>query len=212
MSENSLLTLITNPRAFFEALEAQPVKLLVPGLFVLVTALVSAISAYQISGLVSQMMPELRSMGPLLGGIGAISTLVIVLLMWVIYTAVFFAISMAFKGQGDFGRLLSYVGYGYLPQAIGSIVGLVLTWNLLSNLRVPSITDPTMIAEWTQSLMKDPTMQLATAVGLLFLLWSANIWIFGVRSGRKVSFRDAAITVGVPVLLYVLYTVYTMVS
>ncbi len=211
MSETSLLTLVTNPRAFFESLEERPVGLLVPALFVLLTALISAVSAYQISAIVAQMMPQLRGMGPVIGGIGAISALVVVLLMWVIYTAIFFAISMAFNGRGDFGRLLSYVGYGFLPQAIGGIVALVLSWSLLSNLRVPSITDPAMISEWTQSLMKDPSMRLASAISLLFLLWSANIWIFGVRSGRKLSTRDAVITVGIPVLLYVLYTIYTLV-
>lgn len=211
MSDVSILTLLTNPRVFFESLEERPVSLLMPALFVIATALVSAVSAYQISSIVSKMMPELEGMGPVLGGIGAFSALVVVLLMWVIYTAIFFVISLVFKGQGDFGRLLSYVGYGFLPQAIGSLVSLALSWSFISNLRVPAITDPQMIAEWTQALTKDPSMQLSSAVGLLFLVWTANIWIFGVRTGRKLSTRDAVITVGVPTLLFIAYTVVTMV-
>ena len=95
---------------------------------------------------------------------------------------------------------------------IGGAVTLVLTWSYLSDLRVPSLTDPAAIQEWTQSLLQNPTMQPASAVTLLFLLWSANIWIFGVRTGRKISTRDAAMTVGVPVLLYILYTVSTQVA
>jgi len=211
MSDVSILTLLTNPRRFFESLEERPVSLLRPALFVIVTAFISALSAYQISSLVATMMPELQGMGPLLGGIGAFSAFVMVLLMWVIYTAIFFAISMVFRGQGTFGRLLSYVGYGFLPQAIGGLISFALSWDLLSNLRVPSITDPTMIAEWTQSLMKDPTMRLASGISLLFILWSANIWIFGVRTGRRLSTRDAVITVGLPTLLFVVYSIVTMV-
>jgi hypothetical protein len=59
--------------------------------------------------------------------------------------------------------------------------------------------------------MKDPTMRLASGISLLFILWSANIWIFGVRTGRRLSTRDAVITVGLPTLLFVVYSIVTMV-
>ena len=210
----SLVTLVTDPRAFFEALEGGPVSLRVPALIVFIVGVLGAITGYQMSSVVINALdiPGMEGLGGVMGAIGAISALIVVFLFWVIYTAVFFVISMAFKGRGDFNRLLAYVGYGHLPQIIGGAVSLVLTWSYLSNLRVPSLTDPAAIQEWTQSLLQNPTMQLASAVGLLFLLWSANIWIFGVRTGRKLSTRDAAITVGVPVLLYILYTVYTLVA
>ena len=55
MSDVSILTLLTNPRVFFESLEERPVSLLMPALFVIATALVSAVSAYQISSIVSKM-------------------------------------------------------------------------------------------------------------------------------------------------------------
>ena len=210
----SLVTLVTNPRAFFEALEGQPVSLRLPALIVVVVGVLGAITGYQMSSVVVNALdiPGMEGLGGVLGAIGALSALIVVFLFWVVYTAVFFVISMAFNGRGDFNRLLAYVGYGHLPQIIGGAVTLVLTWSFLSNLRAPSLTDPTAIQEWTQSLLQNPTMQLAGAVSLLFLLWSANIWIFGVRTGRKLSTRDAAITVGVPVLLYILYTVYTLVA
>ena len=208
------MTLVTDPRGFFEALEGRPVSLRVPALIVFVIGVLGAITGYQMSSVVINALdiPGMEGLGGVMGAIGAISALIAVFLFWVVYTAVFFVISMAFNGRGDFNRLLAYVGYGHLPQVIGGAVTLVLTWSYLSNLRVPSLTDPAAIQEWTQSLMQNPTMQLASAVSLLFLLWSANIWIFGVRTGRKLSTRDAAITVGVPVLLYILYIVYTQVA
>jgi hypothetical protein len=212
MSAQSLLTVLTNPRAFFEDLDERPVGLLVPALIVLAGGIISAIAAYQIAAVTARMIPALGEMGGVIGIIGGISALIMGMLMWVIIAAIFFVISMAFKGTGDFRRLLAYVGYGELPQVIGSVAYLALTWNFIGNLRVPSITDPQMIAEWTSALMKDPTMRLASVVALVFLLWSANIWIFGVRSSRRLSMRDAAITVGVPTLLYVVYTLYTLVA
>lgn len=210
----SLLELVTNPRGFFEALETEPVSLRVPFLIVVAVGIVGAIAAYQMSlTLMSAMeIPGVEGLGGVIGAVGAISGLIGTLLFWVIYTAVFYVISMAFNGQGDFNRLLAYVGYGHLPQVIGGIVATALTWNFVSNLQIPSLTDPEAIQEWTQSLLQNPTMQLASVVSLLFLLWSANIWIFGVRSGRKLSTRDAAITVLVPVLIYLLYTVFTLVA
>lgn len=205
----SLLELVTNPRGFFEALETGPVSLLVPFLIVFAVGVVGAITAYLVSATLMSAMeiPGVEGLGGVIGAVGAISALIGTLLFWVIYTAVFYVISMAFKGQGDFNRLLAYVGYGHLPQVVGGIITAALTWSYLSDLRVPSLTDPGAIQEWTQSLLQNPTMQVSTAVALLFLLWSANIWIFGVRSGRKLSTRDAAITVLVPVLIYILVTI-----
>jgi hypothetical protein len=42
------------------------------------------------------------------------------------------------------------------------------------------------------------------------MLWSAHIWIFGMKHARGLSPRDAAICVGVPVVLYVLYLTYNL--
>ncbi len=210
----SIMELFTNPRGFFEALEANPVSLRVPALIVLAIGVLGAISAYQLFALLMSAMaiPGVEGLGGVFGIVGAISALIFTLLMWVIYTAIFFVISIAFKGRGDFNRLLSYVGYGHLPQVIGGVISLFLTWSFLSTLRVPALTTPEAIAAWSMSITKDPTMQLATVVGLLFLLWSANLWIFGVRSGRNLSTRNAAISVGVPVLLFILYSIFTLVA
>jgi hypothetical protein len=62
--------------------------------------------------------------------------------------------------------------------------------------------------------MHDPAMmemtQIASIISIVFLLWSANIWISGMRNARQLSERDAALCVGIPVVLYILYMIYTM--
>jgi hypothetical protein len=52
--------------------------------------------------------------------------------------------------------------------------------------------------------------QIAMIISMVFLLWSANIWIFGMQHARKLSPRDAALSVGIPVVLYILYMVYSI--
>jgi hypothetical protein len=63
--------------------------------------------------------------------------------------------------------------------------------------------------------MNDPAMmemtQITVLISIVFLLWSANIWIFGIQKARNLSTRDSALCVVIPVAAYILYLVYTMV-
>jgi hypothetical protein len=45
---------------------------------------------------------------------------------------------------------------------------------------------------------------------MLFMLWSANIWVFGLKHARNLSTRNAVITVAIPVLAYIAYTVWQL--
>ena len=66
----------------------------------------------------------------------------------------------------------------------------------------------------TKALMHDPAMmemtQIISIISIVFLLWSANIWIFGMRNARQLSERDSALCVGIPVVVYILYIIYSM--
>jgi hypothetical protein len=71
-----------------------------------------------------------------------------------------------------------------------------------------------VVKDATTSMMNDPAMamfiQISTLITIVFLLWSANIWIFGIRHARKLSPRDAALCVGIPVVLYVIFLIYKL--
>ncbi len=62
--------------------------------------------------------------------------------------------------------------------------------------------------------MHDPAMtemtQIISVISIVFLLWSANIWISGMKNARQLSERDAALCVGIPVVIFILYTIFTM--
>ena len=218
--KKSLVNILIHPNAFFQDASAEKESLKIPGLIVLILGIISAVSAYLIGSLTAEMMAGII---PGMESIIAISTVlgafVGIFLFWVIWTGVFYLISSVFKGQGTFKRSLEFVGYGYLPQIFGVILTILVALQYLPRVVVPRITsaaaqDPQAIIDATNALMHDPAMremiQVASLISIVFLLWSANIWIAGMKSARQLSDRDAALCVGIPVVAYILYIIFTM--
>ena len=218
--KKSFVNILIHPSAFFQDGLSEKESLKIPGIIVLVLGIVSAGYAYLIGGLTGKL---LAGIVPGMESIIAISTVlgafVGIFLFWVIWTGVFYLISSFFKGQGTFKRSLEYVGYGYLPQIFGVILTILVALQYLPRVVVPRITsaaaqDPQAIIDATNALMHDPAMremiQVASLISIVFLLWSANIWIAGMKSARQLSDRDAALCVGIPVVAYILYIIFTM--
>ena len=99
------------------------------------------------------------------------------------------------------------------------ILTIIVALQYLPRVIVPQITsaaaqDPQVIIDATNALMHDPAMmemiQITSLISIVFLLWSANIWIAGMRSARQLSDRDSALCVGIPVVAYILYIIFTM--
>jgi hypothetical protein len=212
-----LLEVLTNPNAFFAAKLQDAMSLRVPALLVLISGLISGIAAYMITGITLEMLqgvlpPEAQSIAATVGGVSAfLGAVVFSLLLWVIYAAVFFGISALFKGEGEFKRTLEFVGYGYIPIIIGGIISAILMYNFVATAQLPHVTDPAALAEViTQWITSSPTVLLSSIIGILFMIWAANIWIFGLKHARNLSTKHAAITVGIPVAAYILYSVWQL--
>jgi hypothetical protein len=217
---HSLFDILIRPGAFFQDAIAEKENLTIPGLIVLSLGIVSAVYAYLIGGLTGKMMAGLM---PGMESIIAVSTILGALLgifvFWGIWTGIFYLISSFFKGKGTFKRLLEFIGYGYLPQIFGAVLTVIIAIQYIPRVIVPEITsvaaqDPQLIQEAVKALMRDPAMmemtQIISIISIVFLLWSANIWIFGIRNARQLSERDSALCVGIPVVVYILYIIYTM--
>ncbi len=218
--KHSLIDILIRPGAFFQDAIAEKESLKIPGLIVLAMGIVSAVYAYLIGGLTGKMMAGLI---PGMESIITISTifgaLFGIFVFWGIWTGVFYLISSLFKGKGTFKRSLEFIGYGYLPQIFGAILTVIVAIQYIPRVIVPEITsaaseDPQLIQEAVKTLMHDPAMmemtQIISIISIVFLLWSANIWIFGMRNARQLSERDSALCVGIPVVVYILYMIYTM--
>ena len=210
-----MIDILTNPNKFFEAKIGEEVSLKIPALIVLIIGIISGIGAYFMGGLTAKMLsgtlpPEAQAVLSFIPLSGAIAAVIFSLIFWVVFAAIFFGISCIFKGEGKFKRTLEFVGYGYIPMIFSGIIGAILLYNIVSTVHIPAVTDPAMIGEALEPLMKNPMMQLSYAISILFMLWSANIWVFGLKHARNLTTKNALITVAIPVAAYVLWTIYQM--
>jgi hypothetical protein len=215
-----LTDVLFRPDAFYENVIRGQENLKIPALIILAGGIIAAVLGYlmgvQSATMMAGIMPGMDSIILISAVVGAFLGTFI---FWLIVAGLFYIISIPFKGEGSFNRTLEVVGYGYLPQVIGSAITLIAAIEYLPRVAIPALTksaleDPAMIEAATKALMHDPAMveftQIATLIAIVFMLWSANIWIFGMKHARGLSPRDAAICVGVPVVLYVIYVIYTL--
>jgi len=154
--------------------------------------------------------PEAQAFLSFISISGAIAAVIFSFILWVIFAAIFFGISHLFKGEGKFKRTLEFVGYGYTPMIISGIISAIFIYYIVSTAHIPAVTDPAKMAEAFEPLLKSPMMQLSYAISILFMLWSANIWVFGLKHARNLTTKNALITVAIPMAAYVLWTIYQM--
>jgi len=214
MNTGFIRVLLDPGRFFEERMQGEP-GLKIPALIVLVYGLIGAVAAALTVNVIIAILPaEAQAFGAIGVAFAAVSAIVVGFLAWIICAAVFYIVSMLFRGEGTFTRTLEFTGYGLLPLIFGGIIGSAFSYQIISNLTIPPVTNPEQIAEVSESLAgtiaADPLTQIAGLVGILFVLWSANIWIFGMKYARNLSTRDAALTVGIPVALYIAYILITL--
>lgn len=216
----SITDILIKPNAFFADVIGEKEDFKLPIIILLAGGIIAAGYGYLIGGLTARMMsgavPGIEIIITLSSAIGA---LIGVFIFWLIWTGIIYLISAAFKGKGSFKRTLQVTGYGYLPQVFGSLISLIAAFEYVPRIVVPQMTaammqDPVVMQAAINSLMRDPAMleltQITSVIAIVFLLWSANIWIFGVQHARGISTRDAALSVGIPVFIYIAYIVYTL--
>jgi hypothetical protein len=219
---NGVMEVLIRPDAFFSRIFEGEVSLKVPGLIVIAGAIFSALTAYVAAGPTVKLLSGAAGSSAsgalgIIGMVGAVFAFIFfILIWWLIMGGVFFAISAAFKGKGEFKRTLQATGYGLIPQVFSGVISFLLALYYIPLVKVPvltSLTDPTAITKATMQLLNDPVMreylQVTGLVTIIFLIWSANIWIFGMKHSRELSVRDAAITVGIPVAAWIIYTLAT---
>jgi hypothetical protein len=214
------LDVLVNPNAFFQEAMQENINLKISGLIILIAAIIGAAYGYVYGNLTAEMMAGgMPGLGSIILAFAIIAAFISIFVFWIIWTGVIFLLSAAFKGKGSFKRTLEFVGYGYIPQIFGSLIAIIIALEYLPRVIIPHITqatlqDPQLMQDAIKSLTHDPAMleftQISTIVTIVFLLWSANIWIFAIRHSRELSARDAVICVMVPVIAFILYLVYNL--
>lgn len=214
--------LLLHPERFFATSGEGEPNLRIPAAIALCGAVVSGILRYMMSELYAEIFSAAAGagIGSFLGIFAGISAFLgFLIIWWLVFAGVFFVLSIAMAGKGSFNRSLANVGYGLVPMVIGSVLTLVLSFLYLPRVHVTvprNLQDPAVLAQAMTGVMQDPVMReftmVSSAISILFVIWSANIWIFGIRQARELTTRNAIITVVLPVAVYIAYMVYSAVA
>jgi hypothetical protein len=218
--KHSFADLFLKPDAFFQDLITKKESLGKPAVIIVAAGIAAGAYACLVGGLTAEMMAGIMAgMETIIVLSAFFGALFFTFIFWVIWSGVIFAISVVFKGNGSFKRTMEIVGYGYLPQVVGLLINSMVAYLFIPAVNVPTLSaaavqDPELIQEATKALMHDPSMmaltQITSVVSIVFLVVSANIWIFGLKHARGLSLRDAAICVSAPVIVYIIYILYMM--
>ena len=199
---------LTNPDRFFGELSGRDPNLRIPAAIVLLAAITTGIYIAAVNGVTTP--PPSGAAVPFTAisvAIGVIGGFVILSVSWLLYAGVFYALSTLLRGVGSFRRVLEFTGYGFIPAIIAPVIGLAAVWLAYPGIDFSAI-EPQLLK---QTLMQNPLMKASDIAGILFLLWSAVIWIFGVKHACAISRRTATVTVVLPVAVYLMYSIVIMV-
>jgi hypothetical protein len=213
-----LPSLLLRPDTFFSERIKEPEDLKIPGIIVIIGAIIAAVGSYLISGIYEGLFAAAagEGMASLLGIFGAVSAFfAFIIIWWVVFAGIFYLLSMAFTGNGTFRRTLEFTGYGLVPVIIGSVISVIISLYYLPMIEAPVITniqDPAAVQQVMSAIFEDPAFseftQISAIISAIFLAWSANLWVFAIRHARALSLRNAIIVVLIPVLIFMIYTLY----
>ncbi|MDD4523396.1 MAG: YIP1 family protein [Methanosarcina sp.] len=158
------------------------------------------------SGMDSSMSSSVMS--SIIGGV-AIGGFIGTFLYWVILAGILYSISYVFKSKGSFKRTLEFTGYGFVPQVFSSLVGLIVMYIMLSSTDLSSQDSIFMGQGVEQMFSNNPLFYTSQIIGILCLLLSGYIWIFAILHARNMSYKNAAITVGIPIGLAIVIQIYS---
>jgi hypothetical protein len=212
--------LLLSPDVFFVGRMKEEENLKLPGLIAVIGGIIYAATAYVVSETTNRILaqiPEASGIAPALGMIGAIFAFIFfIIFWWLIFGGFFYGISMVFSGKGSFKRILECVGFGLVPVIIGLVISFFIALYYIPMVEIPvisGVSDPMAIQRAITQLMQDPAFSsyrtISTIISSIFLLWSANLWIFGLKHARNLTVKHAAITVLVPVIIYIVIILIT---
>ncbi|USZ66945.1 YIP1 family protein [Halorussus salilacus] len=185
--------LCVNPDEFYRTRGDDP-SLRKPVLIVFGVALLNIFSSVL---LISHVRVEGQSLAntflAVSGIFGSIFGVVGIFILWLLFTAVFYALSIAFDGSGTFRQLFRFVGWGYFPAGFSAIASLVLTWYAIQS--VPAGLE---LQAFIQEYQSHPALEIASIVGVVILAWQALIWVFAVHHARNITLREAGLVVAIP--------------
>ncbi len=212
---SKIITALFRPEEFFGELSKEEAAFAVPFGIVIIYSILSAVAGYQMAALMAPMYDvALEEYGGVIAIFGAIGGFVGGIIVWIVAAVLFYLVSMAFHGEGSMKKVLEAVGYGMAPLIAAAGIGIAYLAMVADQVVAPvirDIMDTTVAEEAVEAFMNQPVMAdftlLQTFLSVVFMIWAANIWYYGIRHARKLKARDAGITVIIPVVLYLIIVI-----
>lgn len=159
----------------------------------------------------SAMSTEMEGLAAFVYGTTIVGGVVGSLIVWVVLAAVFHGIAkLLYDGGGSFSDTLAVTGWGYGPKVFGALIGFAVTYYVFAvqGVTVPDATNQQAVQQYAQSIQNRPLFMLSSGVSILFTLWSGYVWTAGISEVHNVEFREAAVAVGIPVGLSILWMLF----
>ncbi|SIQ96757.1 Yip1 domain-containing protein [Haladaptatus litoreus] len=122
-----------------------------------------------------------------------------VFVVWALYSMLFHGLSALFGAEGSLRDVITVTGWGFLPSVFHSALLFAIGIVLLDPASSGDVHSQTAMQMMSSGPLFDLLLRF---IELLFTLWSATIWVAGIQHVRKVSRREAIISVGIPVAIF----------
>ncbi len=207
------LELIYNPDKFFREAKEERVGFLVPLAIVIIVAILSSLSAALFADVYAKATVQMliskgiqpdqaRMVYTITYYSSIISPFVVVLVSWVIFSAILHGISAIFGGEGDFSTTMKFVGFCFIP----AIVLFPLTLKIaMDNAAIVSV-------QGFQGLVSSSVKLVGASSGTITTLWEMVLWTFGIKNARNLDLRKALIVAAIPAAGYLVLTWYSLLT
>jgi hypothetical protein len=217
----SIGTLVTDPNAFFRDRSESP-SLKGPTLVVTLSMVFSVVGAIVGARAISSMMSS-SGLNPTFATFTQIGAVIIAFvgpyIAWVLFSGLFYAVSVLFDGDGGFKTTFALVGWGFLPSVVGSFFTAAITvyrWEI-RGVDVPPLPpnlETQANIQQFQSALQEVNSGFLPAMpallGIVFGLWSAVLYVFALQHGRNISRKEAVLTIALPVLVGVGLSIFNV--
>ncbi|QSZ66788.1 YIP1 family protein [Methanofollis aquaemaris] len=188
-TDTSFIDILTGPERFFESLGERIESIKIPGIIILFTALLAALTAYLAAGAVPLTGLEgadAEALRPFVGIFAAAAIFIGIFIIWGIQSLILHVIAKVLGGTGSFKSTLAVVGYGNLPQVLMGVLGLAL------------------LLVYHMDIEKLSAALGLVIMGLIFTLWSTVIWFFGFKHAHELTTAKAGVIAGIILIISML--------
>jgi hypothetical protein len=128
-----------------------------------------------------------------------------IVLLAAIATGIYIAAVDGAATPSSSGAAIPFTGISVATSVIGGLIIMSISWLLYAGVFYAISTMLRGVGSFRR-VLEFTGYGFIPAI-ILFLLWSAVIWIFGVKHACDISRRTATVTVVLPVAVYLLYSI-----